>query len=354
MPSPAICESPAVFSSVIDQFDGFDSSSITDENLRTHWEMPRFPERWGIILAGGDGTRLQGLTRIIAGDDRPKQFCTIVGDESLLQQATRRAARSIAPEQTFVVLSRAHARYYTHDLADTALQRLIQPCNRGTAPAIIVSLLQIAKMDPAAMVAIFPSDHFYSNEDGFTRALDSAFATAGEQRSSIILLGAQPLRPEIDFGWIELGSRAGDEIFRVLSFHEKPSYEMAERLLAGGALLNTFVMVGSVNALIDLAFTAVPDLVVSVSGDLRESLRDDALIVPDAMYDSIPSTDFSRRVLARIPQRLLALRLHSMEWHDLGQPDRVVEVVRSRQERVPAWMYRWEATRLASQAIAGS
>ena len=38
-------------------------------------------ERWGLILAGGDGTRLRTLTRRIAGDERPKQFCRILGSE---------------------------------------------------------------------------------------------------------------------------------------------------------------------------------------------------------------------------------------------------------------------------------
>src|SRR3990172_10013989 len=39
---------------------------------------PGGPDRWGIILAGGDGTRLRSLTRTITGDDRPKQFCPIL------------------------------------------------------------------------------------------------------------------------------------------------------------------------------------------------------------------------------------------------------------------------------------
>jgi mannose-1-phosphate guanylyltransferase len=45
----------------------------------------------GIILVGGDGTRLSALTRRLAGDERPKQFCRLIGDETLLEQ--RIAAR---------------------------------------------------------------------------------------------------------------------------------------------------------------------------------------------------------------------------------------------------------------------
>lgn len=63
-------------------------------------------KRWGVILAGGDGTRLQRLTRLICGDDRPKQFCALVGNETLLEQTRQRAERSILPGQILVPLTR--------------------------------------------------------------------------------------------------------------------------------------------------------------------------------------------------------------------------------------------------------
>ena len=48
--------------------------------------------RVAVILAGGDGSRLKPLTKLISGDERPKQFCPIVGNRSLLPEWMRAMA----------------------------------------------------------------------------------------------------------------------------------------------------------------------------------------------------------------------------------------------------------------------
>src|SRR2546427_8785411 len=88
--------------------------------------------RWGLILAGGDGKRLLPLTRRIAGDDRPKQFCAILGNETLLRQTQRRISQLVWPWRTLLVLTCTHESFYTDEVARIPSSRLlIQPSNQG-------------------------------------------------------------------------------------------------------------------------------------------------------------------------------------------------------------------------------
>ena len=105
---------------------------------------------WAVILAGGDGTRLKSLTRQIAGDERPKQFCSVLGKATLLEETRARAALELARHRTLSVVNRIHESYYAPILNNEPASNLVvQPSNRGTAPAILYSLLRIAAVDPA-------------------------------------------------------------------------------------------------------------------------------------------------------------------------------------------------------------
>ena len=305
----------------------------------------REEKRWALILAGGDGNRLRSLTHLICGDDRPKQFCRVIGRQSLLEQTRQRAARSVRPEQTIVALTRSHERFYEQDPGSPLLHRLVQPSNRGTAPPIILSLLHIMNQDPDALVAILPSDHYYSDEAAFTSSLESAFGLARTNRESIVLLGAKPRGPEMEFGWIDVGPTTGINVFRVRGFEEKPHRALAERLFESGALWNTFVMVGHASALLWMTVVSLPGLVAALDEALPRYDERGDLYVPASVYDGIPTTDYSREVLAFNAHRLLALRLRQLEWYDLGHPDRVVSVVRAQSREIPSWIYAWEGLR---------
>lgn len=284
--------------------------------------------KWGIILAGGDGKRLLPLTRRITGDDRPKQFCAITGDETLLDQTRQRVSRVVADQRTLLVLTRTHESFFADQLAGVAPERLlIQPYNHGTAPAIAYSLTYLHQIDSEAIVSFFPSDHYFANEGAFAACVDLAFAQAEQHPERVFLLGVTPDSPEEAYGWIEPGSSlAAGPAFEVRCFWEKPSRRIAARLMRGGSLWNSFVMVGRVSAFLEMIRRTLPDLLRSFqsmwtnvspgmeAGGLRE------------LYASIPATNFSDEVLSVRPSDLAVLPARGLGWSDLGEPHRALSV----------------------------
>jgi mannose-1-phosphate guanylyltransferase len=296
--------------------------------------------RWAIILAGGEGRRLSSLTQRIAGDCRPKQFCSVFGDISLIEQTRRRVCLSVADDQVLVVVTRAHERYYGPLLGDMRRQNLVvQPDNRGTAAAILYSLLRLAKLEPTAYVALFPSDHFVSDDRHFMRHVDRAFEVVRSRPELTVLLGIAPDSAETAYGWVEPGqpiATAHAGVFDVHNFWEKPSAELAKQLLERGCLWNSFVMVARLSTLLGIIMLAAPELYRSfarVSSSLLTSAEERSV---ERLYASIEATDFAQDVLARHPTNLAVLPVRGCEWSDLGEPARVIEVL-SRQKIQPRW-----------------
>src|SRR4051794_34115030 len=118
----------------------FSSTSFQDRKTIPHC---------AVILAGGEGTRLKSLTRSILGDERPKQFCPILNSETLVEMTRKRVELKIARANIFYSLTRKHEPFYTPLLSRYPGDRLIvQPENKGTAAAILYSLLRVAVVQP--------------------------------------------------------------------------------------------------------------------------------------------------------------------------------------------------------------
>jgi len=257
-----------------------------------------YDDEWAVILAGGDGTRLKSLTRKIAGDERPKQFCRIVGAETLIEQTRRRVALQVPWQRILFVLNRCHEAFYAQLFSvEPTANLLAQPCNRGTAPAILYSLLKIAFRKPEAIAAFFPSDHYVSDDRRFIAQIRSAFNFVRQRRDLVILLGIQPEHPEVEYGWIEPAARLSTKgslpVFAVRRFWEKPHQSLARLLQRRGCLWNSFVMVGSVQTLLKMIDSALPELCCAFAA-LRQHLdtREEAKAL-NLLYQSIEDANFS-------------------------------------------------------------
>jgi mannose-1-phosphate guanylyltransferase len=295
---------------------------------------------WGVILAGGHGSRLKSLTRRITGDGRPKQFCRVMGELTLVEETQQRVALGVAKERTVFVVNRLHRPYYSEIFGGSPSSNLIeQPRNIGTAPAILYSVLKIAAADPSAIVGFFPSDHYISDDAKFMAHIRSAFEAAHFRQDLVILLGVEPESPESEYGWIEpAGSIHGHrKLHLVRRFWEKPNSRLAAVLQLRGCLWNSFVMVGSARALLDLFALATPGLYSAFAsmGDVFGTKEEAPAI--RHLYTVLRDTNFSDRVLALVPERLAVLKVSGIKWSDLGEPKRVLTSIRTAGVR-PRWV----------------
>lgn len=284
---------------------------------------------WAVILAGGDGVRLRPLTRLIAGDERPTQFCTIFGGQTLLDQTRQRVSLAVPPDQTMFVVTQTHEPFYASLLADVPANCVVvQPKNQGTAPAILYSLLRLAATSPEASVAFFPSDHYFSDDKKFMTHVEAAFDAADSCPELVTLVGIAPEGPEVEYGWIEpaetILQRDPITLCRVGCFWEKPCLAQAQTLMQRGCLWNSFVMVGHVTTFLEMIRRAAPQVYYRFKSVRSKLNTAEEELAVRSLYCQLPSTNFSQQVLAVRPVDLAVLAVSEVGWSDWGEPQRVL------------------------------
>ena len=288
------------------------------------------PALWAVVLAGGDGARLRPLTRVVCGDERPKQYAPLVDSRSMLRLTLDRMRLAVPPERTLVVTRQSQAAYMSDEVEQSGPPWVLtQPVDRGTAAAILLAAHWIQGRDPDAMMVVVPSDHFVADETVFAKHVRDVANFVAEQPTRCVLLGARPSAPDTAYGWIApgvpLGFVAGQPIYRVREFWEKPSPYVARTALVSGGLWNTFILATTPSALLWAGRRYLPRLagplatVATTFGtaDERTALR--------RVYRAVPRADFSRTVLSAAPAFLAVSQMPSVGWSDWGTPERVLQ-----------------------------
>ena len=283
-------------------------ASVAQPSNAREWRSHVRIREMGGGTGGGDGTRLRPFTKRLAGDDRPKQFCRILSQSTLLGETINRVAYTVQPASTVFVVSRDHEPFYRKDLADVRASHIVaQPVSRGTTAAVALALMRIDHLAcPEPIVGFFPADHSIRR---CPAAADGARASVldGDRQSRLPgPVGARATGPDTDYGWIQPGEVIVKDrlrgprrlpIHKVRGFVEKPTADVAESLFLEAAWWNTFVVIGHIQAFMGILQDTVPDIwnPIAEAGGTRLA-RDCRLL--RSVYDSIGPSDFSRDVLA--------------------------------------------------------
>jgi mannose-1-phosphate guanylyltransferase len=296
---------------------------------------------WTVALAGGEGARLQEYVQRHVGRRIPKQYCQLLGSRSMLEQTLARLNQLTPASRTLTVIGPGHESYAMPQLSGASDHVFCQPLSRDTGVALYVALAMIKRWTPNATVTITPTDHYVEPGARYIHHVQVARNVATRVRDLVVILGVRPTEPDPDLGYVRLGARLSDvpAAHRVSGFVEKPCAARAEELIGVGALWNTMVICGTVDALWSLGRSAEPhfirtlDCLVPLIGTPDE---------PDAIeyiYRAYRPVNFSTGMLQRAPTQLAAIELEGVEWSDCGRPDRVETVLalqRSRAETPPS------------------
>jgi mannose-1-phosphate guanylyltransferase len=317
---------------------------VDDRTLRSSLTTPVESDAahldWTLALAGGDGVRLQDYVERRFGRRIPKQYCCLLGNRSMLQHTLDRMNKLTPPSRTLTVIGTRHGEIAAPQLMGRCDHVFRQPASRDTGLALYVAIAMIKRWTPNAIITITPTDHYVAPSAKYVEQVRAARGVAARMRDKIVILGATPTEPDPELGYLTLGAPLVDvpSVKCVNGFVEKPSVALATELNTQGALWNTMVTCGTVDALWELGRATDARLI-----DILESFvplvgspdEDDAI---EYIYRALLPVNFSRDILERAPKRLAAMEMEGVEWSDWGRPERIETVLALRRSRalVPA------------------
>lgn len=264
---------------------------------------------YGIILAGGSGSRLWPLSRELC----PKQLLKLDGENSLLQSTFKRLCRFIDPENIISITNIKHANDVKFQLSKVCGDSVVlsEPIAKNTAPAIAASIEYFKQMkDENEVVIIVPSDHLIKDLEKFENTVKTGLKAAEEGK--IVTFGIQPTYPETGYGYIKTKSE-NEGIFDVDCFVEKPDLKTAQKyLLEGNYFWNSGIFMAKVSTLLKEFAHYQKEIFENLSKlNYKESIT-----IKYGVFEDMPSISFDYAIMEK-SNKIVLCKLQS-DWSDLG------------------------------------
>jgi mannose-1-phosphate guanylyltransferase len=270
-----------------------------------------------VVMAGGSGTRFWPASR----QAHPKQFLSLMGDQSLIQQAVARCEPLAPSERVWIVTGAAHAVETARQLPELPSEHvLVEPCGRNTAPCVGLAAAAALSEDPDAIMLVTPADHVISPNEEFIAAVQRAIATIEKNPEQLCLFGIVPDRPATGYGYIEQGNALGDEsdrVFNVERFREKPDLATAEQFLAAGNFLwNSGIFVWRADTILNNLEEFQPEMFQRLSAIREHCGRPTFGEALETEFPNMPSISIDYAVLEH--SKSVCVIEAPFEWDDVG------------------------------------
>lgn len=282
-------------------------------------------------MAGGSGTRFWPRSRVA----KPKQYLSLFGDQSLIQESVQRFANFIPEESIYVVSAKSQQAVLESQTGNLPKKNLIyEPVGKNTLPAIGLAALFIAEKDPDGILIVSPSDHLIQNDELFRQCIDSA-ALIADQKEGIVTIGITPKHPATGYGYVQTAEeiQIGQPIksFSVSRFVEKPNVEVATGYLKqGGFFWNSGIFVFKVSVFLNAVQQYAPDLFADLMRINEHIGKDSYETALDRIYREVNSISIDYGILEKASNVFLVQG--DFVWNDLGSWEEVYKYDRNKDE----------------------
>lgn len=272
---------------------------------------------YGIILAGGSGSRLWPLSRELC----PKQLLNITGEKSLLQ-ATFERLQNLMPEENILSITN------TKHLANVRMQLknyyaapiiLSEPVSKNTAPAAAVSVKYIFEnKNSDEIILVVPSDHLIHDVQKFYEAIEKGKQLA--EQGFVVTFGVEPSYCETGFGYIKTSEKI-DDGFKVEKFVEKPDLKTAQKYLQDKTMFwNSGIFMFKPSVFFnELKRHAGNIFEITEKIDFKNSEE-----IPFVEFDKMPNISLDYALMEK-SDNLVMIKLES-DWKDVGSWDAIYDI----------------------------
>ena len=268
---------------------------------------------YGLILAGGSGSRLWPLSRELC----PKQLLALDGNDSLLQSTFKRLANIVPEKNIICVTNIKHANDVKFQISKLSknLKLICEPVAKNTAPAIAVTLEYLKqKNEDDKLVLIAPSDLLIGDFDAYQKAIKDAEKLAKE--GYIVTFGIKSSYPETAYGYVKVGEKRKTG-YIVDKFVEKPDSQLAKSYIEDSSYYwNGGMFLAKVSVLLDELKSYCSDIYDNIKGFDFSQENKNVVSIPYSVFENIPEISIDYAVMEKSDK--LAMVQLDCDWRDLG------------------------------------